>query len=86
MNIEQGMWKEDGGNRHEKAQENTKRIGWLILISRIRELVALFVVFRAFLWLSLSTVRALLPSTFLVRHSSVPAGASGVIWLTASPR
>jgi hypothetical protein len=30
-----------------------------------------FVVFRVFLWLSLPTDRALLPSTFLVQFSSV---------------
>jgi hypothetical protein len=27
MNIEQGMSKEEGGNRHEKAQEDTRSAG-----------------------------------------------------------
>ena len=42
--------------------------------------------FSRFSWLSDPSARALLHSTFLVRYSAVPAVASGVIWLTASPR
>ncbi len=42
--------------------------------------------FSRFSWLSDPSARALLPSTFLVRSSAVPAVSSGVIWLTASPR
>ncbi len=41
MNIEQGMSKEEGGNRHEKAQEDTGSLVRLISISGVRRLVYL---------------------------------------------
>jgi hypothetical protein len=63
MNIEQGMSKEEGGNRHEKAQENTRSLVRLISISRVCRLVYLlnFRVFRGYL------IRQLVP--FFIRHS-----------------
>jgi hypothetical protein len=63
MNIEQGMSKEEGGNRHEKAQENTRSLVRLISISRVCRLVYLLNsrVFRGYL------IRQLVP--FFIRHS-----------------
>jgi hypothetical protein len=63
MNIEQGMSKEEGGNRYEKAQENTRSLVRLISISRVCRLVYLlnFRVFRGYL------IRQLVP--FFIRHS-----------------
>jgi hypothetical protein len=63
MNLEQGMSKEEGGNRHEKAQEDTRNLVRLISISRVCRLVHLLNVrvFRGYL------IRQLVP--FFLRHS-----------------
>jgi hypothetical protein len=63
MNIEQGMSKEEGGNRHEKAQEDTRSLVPPISISRVSRLVYIlnFRVFRGYL------IRQLVP--FFLRRS-----------------
>jgi hypothetical protein len=63
MNIEQGMSKEEGGNRHEKAQEDTRSLVRHISISRVCRLGYLLKlrVFRGYL------SRQLVP--FFIRHS-----------------
>jgi hypothetical protein len=63
MNLEQGMSKEEGGNRHEKAQEDTRNLVRLISISRVCRLVHLLNVrvFRGYL------IRQLVP--IFLRHS-----------------
>jgi hypothetical protein len=63
MKIEQGMSREEGGNRREKAQEDTRSLVRLISISRVDRLIYLlsFRVFRGYL------IRQLVP--FFFRHS-----------------
>jgi hypothetical protein len=63
MNLEQEMSKEEGGNRREKVQEDTRNPVRLISISRVCRLVHLLnvLVFRGDL------IRQLVP--FFIRHS-----------------
>jgi hypothetical protein len=63
MNIEQGMSKEEGGHRHEKAQEDTRSLVRRISISRVCRVVYLLNsrVFRGYL------ISQLVP--FFIRHS-----------------
>ncbi len=71
MNIEQGMSKEEGGNRHEKAQEVHEKSGSVDFdLASLPSHIPLEL--SRFSWLSDPSARALLHSTFLVRYSAVP--------------
>ena len=71
MNIEQGMSKEEGrGLSEEMATKNAKNHKERYKLTYLRIRNQSFYSSRVFLRLFVATT--LLPSTFLVRHSSVP--------------
>jgi hypothetical protein len=77
------MSKEEGKNRDEKAKKDPETLFRRFPVYASSDLSLCL---SRFSWLSDPTVHTLLPSTFLVRYSAVPAVVNGTIRLTASPR